>query len=98
VDALQTCTGPTYLAVKPGYRAESDFTTRSLGMFVDGVTTRGAQGDGREGPMNEWVHDPSCLARKHRAVPRFSTRAIRAWVRPELSDRNVKRVHALAWL
>jgi hypothetical protein len=38
--------GPTYLARQARVPAESNFTTRSLGMFVDGVTTPGAQGDG----------------------------------------------------
>jgi len=38
--------GPTYLARQARVPAESDFTTSSLGMFVDGATTPGAQGDG----------------------------------------------------
>jgi hypothetical protein len=38
--------GPTYLARQVRVQAESDFTSSWFGMFVDGVTTPGAQGDG----------------------------------------------------
>ena len=38
--------GPTYLARQTRVPAESNFTTKSLGMPVDGATTSRAQADG----------------------------------------------------